>query len=207
MKIVPNPNLPDATAQVVALVADALAAAVAPPGLQGVSAEQIGIETPHAILELALQDLADGRGLDSATRTGLRYLLRNPKAADAIAAVADVGIGRSNPAALWVKSLSHGAWSSRLASALARMAAYPAPETAGSVELALLRCRGVNVEALVALPTAGGHAMVFPFISAVPAVQGGAYRESAFFDALWPEARRAQRVFARSRPDEESFVG
>lgn len=206
MKIVPNQSLPAAQPQVMALVAEALANSVAPPGLQGLRAEQVVTDTPHAILDLSLQDLANGQGLGSATRAGIRYLLRNPKTPDAVAAVADVAIGRSDGAPLWVKSLSHGDWSSRLTSALARIVAYPAPGAGGSVELALLRCRGVNVEALVALPV-GGEAMVFPFIGTVPAVQGGAYRASAFFDALWPEARRAQQAFAPSHPDTESPVG
>jgi len=198
MKIIPNDGLPSGQTQVMALVAEALAQTIAPPSLQRFAVSAISADTPHAILEISLQDLADGQGLAKATRTGMRYLLRGAKAQVAVAAVADVGFNKAGNAVNRVKSLTGGEGLNRLGEALARAAAYPSPDTATTVELSLLRCRGVNVEALVLAPESGGEATLFPFIGNVGSLKGSAYTETAFFDALRPEARRVRNAFEQA---------
>ncbi|AJC46685.1 hypothetical protein [Xanthomonas sacchari] len=208
MNIIPDDRLPDAQPLVMALVADALAQSLAPASLQGVAVSAITADTPHAILEIALQDLADGHGLDKAVRTGMRYLLRRGKNQVAVAAAVDVGFNQAGTAPNRTKSLSAGDGMTPLGEALARAVAYAPPGATANAdaELSLLRCRGVNVQALVLVPESGGEATVFPFVG-MQASKSGHYTEKAFFDALRPQALRARRVFDQTPLGRESPAG
>ncbi|MET0549128.1 MAG: hypothetical protein ABW002_07655 [Xanthomonas sp.] len=206
MNIIPDDRLPDAQPMVMALVADALAQSLAPASLRGVAASAITADTPHPIMDIALHDLAAGHGLDKAVRTGMRYLLRRGKNQVAVAAVADVGFNQSGTAPNRVKSLSAGEGMTWLGEALARATDHASTGAVVNAELSLLRCPGINVQALVLVPESGGEATVFPFVG-MQASKGGPLTASAFFDALRPHALRAQRAFDQAHRGREWPAG
>lgn len=208
MKIIPDEHLPNGEPQVMALVTEALAQSVAPPSLKRFAPSSISADTPHAILEIGLQALAEGQRLAHAQNTGVRYLLRGAKTQVAVAAVADVGLDKLGTAVNRVTALTAGDGMTGLSEALARIAAYPSPDTAASATLSLLRCRGLNLQALVLTPKHDpGNKMLFPFAATLPSLKGGAYAEVAFFNALLPEARRVLKASLQDRPDGRITVG
>lgn len=211
MKIMYHPRLPKAERLILDLVRDAHDQQLLPAELQSLSLPAIEMGRPHLVREISLRDLAAGADLDDAEVAGVRYLLRDGRTTSA---AVDLAVDGDGPDELSVDAADRSASIQALVSGehvhrvdriLQRIEA-PATKGARMSALSLLRCRGLNVDALVLEPIGGGEAQIFPLHHGPAPLRERAYDERAFFDALQPEAERVLDQYARDRSG-ESRVG
>lgn len=201
MNITQNPSLPHGGAHVARFLEELHGRSLAPEELQQHPLSAIEAGLPHYIRETSLQAVATGNlPLDQAEVTGMRYLLRGPLD---LAAAIDLALTAGASDVARVAALIHGEQIRRLDQALHQVEAHQASYSA---ELSLLRCRGLNLEALL-LSSPERETLVFPLLTGTPPLKGQVYKESDYRNALLPEAQRALAQYNAAGGGEAAVEG
>jgi len=146
------------------------------------TALQIG--TPHDVYDLRADDVAGGRGLSSARRTGVRYLIQ---AADGPVAAAEVHADSSGQATL-LANINYGRFAEATSRALGQLANY-AQVRDTSYEVRLLRFSAIPLLAMWLKPDAGGADIIYPLAPTPGALEAERpYSEEEFLAAITPLA-------------------
>jgi hypothetical protein len=164
---------------------------------RGVELKTLQISEPHAVYDLRADEVAAGKGLASARRTGFRYLVSGGGAHVAAAEV----LADESGAAQLVANINYGPFVEATAKGLTQAAALPATAS-GSYEARLLRFSAIGLMALWLKPDAGGADILYPLAPAPVGLQAERpYAENEFFGAIRPLAeRRASKTEKASVP-------
>lgn len=205
MKIMQKKGLPDADRLIRELVHGAHDQGLLQSELQEAALSEIESGMPHEIREISLRDLAEGKGLDHAVVTGLRYLIRSGQTPSAAVDLGTGAIDDDDQGDIEIDALVEGEQIRRVGQTLKRIEAHASPNVPEDGVLSLLRCRGLNLEVLVMESEGGGKAQLFPLLPGLAPLKERVYSELAFRKAIQPEARRVLAEHPRSRG--ESVVG
>ncbi|WP_454831628.1 hypothetical protein [Pseudoxanthomonas wuyuanensis] len=201
MDIISNPSIPHGGAMVARFLEELHGRGLAHEELQQHPLSSIEAGLPHYIRETTLQDMAAGATpLDQAPISGMRYLLRGPLD---VAGAVDLALTAGGTDATRVAGLIGGEQIHRLNQALRRLDEHSANYRA---ELSLLRCRGLDLEALL-LSSPGQETLVFPLLTGGPSLKGHVYKEAEYRKALQHEAQRALKQFGADGDGENASEG
>jgi hypothetical protein len=146
----------------------------------------LDLSEPHHVYDLRADLVAGGRGLDSASHTGFRYLVRGGGKHVAGAEVHVDGTG----AASLLANINYGPYVEATAQAIEKAGALSAV-AAGNYEARVLRFAAIGVMALWLKPDAGGADIVFPLAPAPAGIEAErSYTEAEFLSAIRPLAER-----------------
>ena len=163
-----------------------LAARTSPLSGRAIDFTALNVTSPHAIYDLRADQVAGGKGLDSARATGVRYLVEG--AGSAVAA-AEVQTDVSGAANLLV-NVNYGDFVPATARAFARLASL-SEVRANSYEPRLLRFSAIPLLAIWLKPDKTGSDIIYP-LSSVPGVLEAEkpYRVDEFLKAIMPLAQK-----------------
>jgi hypothetical protein len=122
----------------------------------------------HPVYDLRAEAVAGGGGLETATLSGVRYLVQDGSSPVAAAEVSLDGAGSATVLA----NLSYGPYVEATALALAEIATLDAV-AAGSYEVRLLRFAAIYLMALWLRPDSGGADIIDPLAPAPPGLNAG----------------------------------
>jgi hypothetical protein len=144
------------------------------------------LSEPHRVYDLRADLVAGGRGLDSATPTGFRYLVSS---GGKHIAGAEVHVDAGGAANL-LANINYGPYVEATAQAIEKAGAL-SQVAAGSYEARVLRFAAIGVMALWLKPDAGGADILFPLAPAPAGIEAEKpYSEADFFTAVRPLAER-----------------
>jgi hypothetical protein len=144
------------------------------------------LSEPHRIYDLRADLVASGKGLDSATQTGYRYLVSS---SGKRVAGAEIHVDGTGTATL-LANINYGPYVEATAQAIEKAGALP-DVAKGNYEARVLRFAAIGVMALWLKPDAGGTDIVFPMAPAPAGIQAERpYSEAQFLDAIRPLAER-----------------
>lgn len=171
-----------------------LSARKSPLSGRGLDFSALQLTEPHAVYDLRADVVAAGGGLESASTTGVRYLVYG---GGAPVAAAEVHVDAQGNAAL-LANLNYGPYVEATAQALTQVAKLQAV-TAGSYEARVLRFSAIALMALWLKSESGGPDIVYPLAPAPPGLQAEQpYAVDAFLAAIRPLAQ--QRAANRQGP-------
>jgi hypothetical protein len=153
---------------------------------QGVDADALQLSEPHRVYDLRADLIAGGRGLESATHTGYRYLVRS---AGKHVAGAEVHVDANGTASL-LANINYGPYVQAFADAVEKAGTLSAV-AAGNYEARVLRFAAIGVMALWLKPDAGGADILYPLAPTPAGIDADKpYSEAEFLAAIRPLAER-----------------
>lgn len=126
------------------------------------------VSHPHPVYDLRADAIASGGGLETASLSGLRYLVEDGSATVAAAEVSMDGTGSATVLA----NLNYGPFVQATARALTEVATLTAV-AAGSYEVRLLRFAAIYLMALWLKSDSGGADIIDPLAPAPPGLNAG----------------------------------
>jgi len=163
-----------------------LSTRTSPLSERAVDFSALQINQPQAVYDLHADAVAGGGGLESATFTGIRYLVGGGGANLAAAEVLVDGKGN----ATLVANLNYGQFVEATARALAQVATL-APVNSGSYEVRLLRFSAIALMALWLKSDPGGADIVYPLAPAPDVLKAEhSYSADDFVKAILPLAQQ-----------------
>jgi len=152
----------------------------------GVDANALELSEPHRVYDLRADLVAAGKGLDSATHTGYRYLA---KGGGKHLAAAEVHVDGTGTATL-LANINYGPYVQATADAIEKAGAL-ADVAKGSYEARVLRFAAIGVMALWLKPDKGGADILYPLAPAPAGIDAEKpYSEAEFMAAIRPLAER-----------------
>jgi len=146
----------------------------------------LDLSEPHRVYDLRADLVAGGRGLDSATHTGFRYLVSGSGRHVAGAEVHVDGTGAANLLA----NINYGPYVEATAQAIEKAGTLSAV-AARTYEARVLRFAAIGVMALWLKPDRGGEDIVYPLAPTPAGIEAERpYSESEFFTSIRPLAER-----------------
>jgi hypothetical protein len=144
------------------------------------------LSAPHRVYDLRADLIAGGKGLDSATHTGFRYLVSG---GGKHVAGAEVQVDGSGAAKL-LANINYGPYVEATAQAFEKVGALSAV-AAGSYEARVLRFAAIGVMAVWLKPDAGGADIIYPMAPTPAGIDAEKpYSEAEFLAAIRPLAER-----------------
>jgi hypothetical protein len=144
------------------------------------------LSEPHSVYDLRADLIASGKGLESATHTGYRYLVSS---AGKHVAGAEVHVDASGAANL-LANINYGPYVQATADAIEKASALSAV-AAGNYEARVLRFAAIGVMALWLKPDAGGADILYPLAPTPAGIDAEKpYSEAQFLAAIRPLAER-----------------
>lgn len=154
-------------------------------GINFAGDEGVEVRLPHPVYDVALKDLADGKGLAAAHVVSWRYLLTDGQSTVS----AEVSAPQNN-AAHQLALLNRGPFVNSFVSSV-DSAEKDAGLAAGDYEVALINIPGLYVMALWLRASQPGKGVVIPLAPAPPELTAGRhYMEADFASALAPSANQ-----------------
>jgi hypothetical protein len=126
------------------------------------------VSHPHPVYDLRADAIARGGGLETASLSGLRYLVEDGSATVAAAEVSMDGTGSATVLA----NLNYGPYVQATAQAVTEVATLTAV-AAGSYEVRLLRFAAIYLMALWLKSDSGGADIIYPLAPAPPGLNAG----------------------------------
>jgi hypothetical protein len=153
---------------------------------QQVDFNSLELSAPHRVYDLRADSIAGGKGLESATQTGYRYLVSG---GGKHVAGAEVHVDASGAANL-LANINYGPYVQATADALEKVGTLSAV-AAGSYEARVLRFAAIGVMALWLKPDAGGADIIYPLAPTPAGIDASKpYSEAEFLAAIRPLAER-----------------
>jgi hypothetical protein len=153
---------------------------------RGIVADEVRVDQPHAVYDLRADEIASGRGLESAHATGYRYLVNTSGGPVAAGEVVTDEHGEAKLLA----NLNYGNFVEETAGALAKL------EVADEVqerpyEVRLLRFSSVYLMAIWLKSQTDEADIIYPLAPAPPPLEAGrSYSPDEFIRAVVPLAKR-----------------
>jgi hypothetical protein len=149
-------------------------------------AKTLELSEPHRVYDLRADLIASGKGLESATHTGYRYLVTR---AGKHLAGAEVHVDATGAAKL-LANINYGPYVQATADAIEKAGALP-DVAKGNYEARVLRFAAIGVMALWLKPDAGGADILYPLAPTPAGIDAEKpYSEAEFLAAIRPLAER-----------------
>jgi hypothetical protein len=163
---------------------------------QGIAVDQVQVERPHDVYDLRAETVAAGGGLDTAEKTGQRYLVH---AGAELIAAGEVVPGNGGEQIL--ANLNYGVFVPATAEAIGDLEAMDVVSN-HQFEVRLLRCASVYVMAVWLKSKKGRKDIIYPLSPAPPPIEAAhPYSPDEFMDLIRPLAkRRADEAAAPTVP-------
>jgi hypothetical protein len=157
-----------------------------PAAMRAATLANMQVQPPHAIYDLRADEIAAGGGLETARRTGFRYLVES---AQATVAAAEVNTDASGAASL-LAHVNFGPYVEATARALTVLPTL-GQVSAATFEARLLRFAAVGVMAIWLKPDAAGQDLIYPLAPTPKGLQAEVLCSPAdFLAAVRPLAQK-----------------
>lgn len=156
-----------------------------PAALKALDIHALTLSAPHAVYDLRADEISRGRGLETANRTGFRYIVNAESGAVAAAEIHTDNRG----AASLLANVNYGPFVEATARGLSQLPSLDQVR-AGAFEVRLLRFSAIAVMALWLKSDSGGADLIYPLAPAPKELQAGKVCSATdFLNAIRPIAR------------------